>query len=115
MAFSFVIRPRIAGRTGWPMLVMCPLIACFGGARSTLRAQAPSHAEANQLHAAIVNGDVESLRYWLTVRHADASAANAAEPGITQCRLDRSRLGQGLARLPRLLLSRLPGQRTSGS
>ena len=32
---------------------------------------------------AIVNGDVESLRYWLTVRHADVSAANAAEPDVT--------------------------------
>jgi len=48
-----------------------------------VRAQADSRAEANQLHAAIVNGDVESVRYWLTVRHADASAANAAEPDIT--------------------------------
>ena len=39
--------------------------------------------DANQLHAAIVNGDVESLRYWLQVRHADASSANTTEPDIT--------------------------------
>ena len=46
-------------------------------------AQPAPHADANQLHAAIVNGDVESLRYWLTVRHANVSAANAAEPDVT--------------------------------
>ena len=46
-------------------------------------AQGGRRADANQLHAAIVNGDVESLRYWLNDRHADASAANAAEPDIT--------------------------------
>jgi hypothetical protein len=65
------------------ILVTGLLIVCWGGAHSNARAQAASHADANQLHAAIVNGDVESLRYWLTVRHADVSAANAAEPDIT--------------------------------
>jgi hypothetical protein len=65
------------------MIVTGLLIACWGGAHSSARAQAAPHADANQLHAAIVNGDVESLRYWLTVRHADASAANAAEPDVT--------------------------------
>ncbi len=59
------------------------LIACWGGASSNARAQAAPHADANQLHVAIVNGDVESLHYWLTVRHADVSVANAAEPDIT--------------------------------
>ena len=65
------------------ILVTCLVIACWGGARSNAEAQAASHADANQLHAAIVNGDVESLRYWLTVRHADVSAASAAEPDVT--------------------------------
>ena len=65
------------------ILVACLLIACWEGAHSNAEAQAASHADANQLHAAIVNGDVESLRYWLTVRHADASAARAAEPDVT--------------------------------
>jgi hypothetical protein len=50
---------------------------------TTVLAQGDPRAAANQLHAAIVNGDVESLRYWLDVRHADASAANAAEPDVT--------------------------------
>jgi hypothetical protein len=59
------------------------LVPCWGGAHSSARAQAAPHADANQLHLAIVNGDVESLRYWLTVRHADVSAANAAEPDVT--------------------------------
>jgi hypothetical protein len=53
------------------------------GPAATVRAQGAPRAAANQLHAAIVNGDVESLRYWLTVRHADASAANAEEPDVT--------------------------------
>ena len=48
-----------------------------------VEAQSGARAEANQLHTAIVNGDVESLRYWLTDRHADASAGNAAEPDVT--------------------------------
>jgi len=65
------------------ILVTCLVIACWEGARSNAEAQAASHADANQLHAAIVNGDVESLRYWLTVRHADVSAASAAEPDVT--------------------------------
>jgi hypothetical protein len=59
------------------------MVSGWAGARSEARAQAAAHAEANQLHAAIVNGDLESLRYWLTVRHADASAANDAEPDVT--------------------------------
>jgi len=64
------------------MLVTCLLILWWGRA-SRAQAQSGQRPEANQLHAAIVNGDVESLRYWLTDRHADASAANAAEPGVT--------------------------------
>jgi hypothetical protein len=61
----------------------CLLIVAWGGARATVRAQAETRAEANQLHAAIVNGDVESLKYWLTVRHTDPTAANATNPDIT--------------------------------
>jgi hypothetical protein len=49
----------------------------------TVSAQGDPRAAANQLHAAIANGDVEALRYWLDVRQADASAGNAAEPGVT--------------------------------
>jgi hypothetical protein len=45
--------------------------------------QASPGAAANQLHAAIVNGDVESLRYWLEVRRADVVGANASEPDVT--------------------------------
>jgi len=60
----------------------CLSILCWA-ASSRAGAQNGARAEANQLHAAIVNGDVESLRYWLTDRHADASAANAAEPDVT--------------------------------
>ena len=84
MAPSLAIRPRTAESRRWlAILVTCLLIAWWGGAHSNARAQAAPHADANQLHAAIVNGDVESLRYWLTVRHADVSAANAAEPDVT--------------------------------
>ena len=84
MAPSLVIRPRTAESRRWLAIrVTCLLIAWWGGAHSNVRAQAVPHADANQLHVAIVNGDVESLRYWLTVRHADVSAANAAEPNIT--------------------------------
>ena len=73
-----------AGAARWllAMLLTCLFIVCWGAAAAT-RAQGDPRAAANQLHAAIVNGDVESLRYWLNVRHADASAANAAEPDVT--------------------------------
>lgn len=73
-----------AATTPWSlaMLLTCLSIVSWGAA-ATLRAQSDPRAAANQLHAAIVNRDVESLRYWLNVRHADASAANAAEPDIT--------------------------------
>ena len=83
MTLSLVVRLPIAARRRWVVLVTCLVIVCCGGVRSKARAQAAPHAEANQLHGAIVNGDVESLRYWLTVRHADASAANDAEPDVT--------------------------------
>ena len=69
-------------RRSLAMLLTCLSIVCWAAA-STVQAQSAPQAEANQLHAAVVNGDVESLRYWLTDRHADASAANAAEPDIT--------------------------------
>jgi hypothetical protein len=46
-------------------------------------AQEPARAEANQLHAAIANGDVDALKYWLDVRHADPQAASASEPVVT--------------------------------
>ena len=59
------------------------LFTAWRGAAALGSTQAPPGAEANQLHAAIVNGDVESLRYWLETRHADASGANAGEPGVT--------------------------------
>jgi hypothetical protein len=84
MAPSLAIRPRAAESRRWLTIsVTCLLIAWWGGSHSNARAQAAPHADANQLHVAIVNGDVESLRYWLTVRHADVSAANAAEPDVT--------------------------------
>jgi len=57
-------------------------IICLAAPARVL-AQGGPRADANQLHAAIGNGDVESLRYWLNDRHADASTANAAEPDIT--------------------------------
>jgi hypothetical protein len=84
MAPSLATRPRTAKSRRWLTIrITCLLIAWWGGAHSNARAQAAPHADANQLHVAIVNGDVESLRYWLTVRHADVSAANAAEPDVT--------------------------------
>ena len=84
-AFRFrASRPRAAeSRRRLAILVTGLLIIWSGGAYSNARAQTAPHADANQLHVAIVNGDVESLRYWLTVRHADVSAANAAEPDVT--------------------------------
>ena len=63
--------------------VTCVLMVVWAGASSTVRAQADAGAQANQLHAAIANGDVESLKYWLSTRHANPAAANAAEPGVT--------------------------------
>ena len=73
-----------AGAARWrlAMLLSCLSIVCWGAAASAQSQSAP-RAAANQLHAAIVNGDVESLRYWLDVRHADAAGANAAEPDVT--------------------------------
>ncbi len=83
MAPSPAIRPHTAARRRrLAMVVTCLLIGWRTVGHPSAQAQAP-HADANQLHEAIVNGDVESLRYWLTVRHADVSAANAAEPDVT--------------------------------
>jgi hypothetical protein len=65
------------------MIVGALLLTVRWGAISIAANQPSAGAEANQLHAAITNGDVESLRYWLEVRHADASTANTAEPGVT--------------------------------
>ena len=65
------------------MLVGCLLVVVWRGAAAIGSTQASPGAEANQLHAAIVNGDVESLRYWLEARHADSSGANASEPDVT--------------------------------
>jgi len=70
-------------RWGRAMLVGCVLFVAWRGNVATGSTQAPPAAEANQLHAAIVNGDVESLRYWLETRHVDASSPNASEPGVT--------------------------------
>jgi len=47
------------------------------------RGQVLPGAEANQLHAAIENGDVDALRYWLAVRHVDPNAPASARPGVT--------------------------------
>jgi len=68
---------RQATIIGWLLFVACR------GAAPIAATQPSAGAEANQLHTAIVNGDVESLRYWLEVRHADASSANTAEPDVT--------------------------------
>jgi hypothetical protein len=65
------------------MLAGCLLFVAWRGAAAIGSTQVSTAAEANQLHAAIVNGDVESLRYWLEARHADASGGNAAEPNVT--------------------------------
>jgi hypothetical protein len=65
------------------MLVASLLVVAWRGAAAISSPQAPQSAEANQLHAAIVNGDLDSLRYWLEVRHANASGANAIEPDVT--------------------------------
>lgn len=79
--------PNRTDATTWPwrqaMLVGCLLFVAWRGAVVIASTQASPGAEANQLHAAIVNGDVESLRYWLQVRHADASSANTTEPDVT--------------------------------
>jgi hypothetical protein len=47
------------------------------------RGQALPGAEANQLHAAIENGDVDALRYWLTARHVDSNATPASQSDLT--------------------------------
>jgi hypothetical protein len=65
------------------MLLGCLLLVGGSGAAAIGSIQASPGAEANQLHAAILNGDVESLRYWLEARHANASGANASEPDVT--------------------------------
>jgi hypothetical protein len=65
------------------MLVGCLLFVAWRGAAAIGSTQASPGAEANQLHAAIINGDAESLRYWLEVRHADASSASSSEPDVT--------------------------------
>src|SRR5262245_35991293 len=65
------------------MIAGCLLFVAWRGVAALGSPQASPEAEANQLHAAIVNGDVESLRYWLEARHADASSANASEPDVT--------------------------------
>src|SRR5436190_20914916 len=63
------------------------LLACLAvglpGAAPRTHAQALPHAAANQLHAAIANGDVEALEYWLSARHADPNAATDQEPSVT--------------------------------
>jgi hypothetical protein len=67
----------------WGMLATCALVV-FGAVEiASAQSQAAGRAEANQLHAAIVNGDLESLRYWLDVRHADPAAPNDSEPDVT--------------------------------
>jgi hypothetical protein len=65
------------------MIVGCLLFFAWPGAAAIAAAQASAGADANQLHAAIVNGDVESLRYWLEVRRASPSIANTVEPDVT--------------------------------
>ena len=76
-------RPRAATlRRSLAMLATCLLIVWTGG-RPTAQTPSDATAQANQLHAAIVNGDVESLKYWLAIRHADPAASNAAEPNVT--------------------------------
>jgi len=65
------------------MIAGCLLLAVCQGAIAIAASQPSAGAEANQLHGAIVNGDVESVRYWLQVRHADASRANTVEPDVT--------------------------------
>jgi len=71
------IRPRLQTVT------VCALLVFGAAATASAQPQAGGRAAANQLHAAIVNGDVESLRYWLDVRHADPTAASDAEPDLT--------------------------------
>ena len=65
------------------MLAGCLLFVAWRGTVAIASTQASPGAEANQLHVAIVNGDAEALRYWLQVRHADASKANATEADLT--------------------------------
>jgi len=63
-------------------LVACLALGVPGPVR-TAHAQALPNAAANQLHAAIVNGDVEALGYWLSARHADPNAVTDQEPSLT--------------------------------
>ncbi len=74
---SLVKRARRAA----PVACVC-LIICAAGAR-VAAGQAVPVATANQLHAAIENGDVDALRYWVSDRHADPNAPNAREPDLT--------------------------------
>jgi hypothetical protein len=69
---------------------------------AAVHAQA-ARAEANQLHAAIENGDVEALRYWLTARHVDPDAPNADQPDVTplaRCLVLASRVLDGPSATP---------------
>jgi hypothetical protein len=72
-----------ARRRRQAMLVGCLLCVAWRGAAAIGSTQTSPGAEANQLHVAIINGDVESLRYWLEVRHADAFSASSSEPDVT--------------------------------
>jgi hypothetical protein len=65
------------------MLVLCAFPLFGAVAIGSAQSQADGRAAANQLHAAIVNGDLESLRYWLDVRHADPTVPDDAEPDLT--------------------------------
>jgi len=48
-----------AGATSLALLLTLSIVCC--GAAATVRAQSDPRAEANQLHTAIINADVESL------------------------------------------------------
>jgi hypothetical protein len=82
MTVSLAGRTR-AGAACWSLALLSCLCVVWWGAAASEAAQSDPRAAANQLHAAIVNGDVESLRYWLDIRHADVSAATAAEPDVS--------------------------------
>ena len=66
MAPSLAIRPRTAGSRPLAILITCLLIVRLGDAHSSAQVQAAPHSDANQLHEANVNGDVESLIGVLT-------------------------------------------------
>src|SRR3954468_4995728 len=70
-------------RAGGPVGACAIVIVLLGRPNVLAQDQGRARAEANQLHAAIVNGDVAALQYWLTVRYADASAASDEAPGVT--------------------------------